>query len=171
MPVLTPKQARFAEEYVLDHNGAAAAVRAGYSARSAKQIATELLTKPDLRAAVAAQEALVAAEMAMTRQRVVGELLEAVELARAQANPAGMIAGWREIARICGLYAPERVTVGIENSEAENGFARMSDAELMAVMAEGGDDSVAMSITKRSAAHEATPASGGSVFLRRMTAD
>lgn len=129
------KQQRFAEEYVLDHNGAGAAVRAGYARRSAKEIAAELLTKPHVRAAVAAQEALVAAEMSMTRQRVVCELLEAVELARAQANPTGMIAGWREIAQICGLYAPERVMIGIATAETENEFSRMSDAELMAIVA------------------------------------
>ncbi len=140
MLALTPKQQLFVAEYVIDHNGAAAAVRAGYSARSGKQIANELLTKPDLRAAVAAQEALVAAEVGMTRQRVVRELLEAVELARKQANPAGMIAGWREIARICGLYAPERLTVGVEAVGTENDFVRMSDTELLAIVADTGTD-------------------------------
>ncbi len=157
---LTSKQQRFAEEYVLDHNGAAAAVRAGYSARSAKQIAHELLTKPDLRAAIEAQEALVAAEVSMTRQRVVRELMKAVELAREQANPAGMIAGWQSIARICGLYAPERVKVGIEAVGAENDFTRMSDAELLAIVASANEDSSATSMMNGSLVHEAalTPA-------------
>ncbi len=153
---LTPKQARFAEEYVVDHNGAAAAVRAGYSARSAKQIANELLTKHDLQAAVAAQEALVAAELGMTRQRVISEILKAIDLARLQSNPAGMIAGWSAVAKICGLNAPERVTVGIETSVSDNDFTRMSDAELLAVVADGGGNSAAMSMTNGSAVHEAT---------------
>lgn len=104
------------------------------------ELTNELLTKPDLKAAIAAQEALVAAEVSMTRQRVVRELLEAVELAREQANPAGMITGWREIARICGLYAPERVTVGIEADASTAAELRrleeLSDAEL-AVLAAG----------------------------------
>ncbi|MDT3680805.1 MAG: terminase small subunit [Burkholderiaceae bacterium] len=168
---LTAKQARFAEEYVLDHNGAAAAARAGYSARSAKQIANELLTKPDLQAAIAAQEALVAAELGMTRQRVVSEILGAIDLARSQSNPAGMIAGWSAVAKICGLNAPERVTVGVETSVSDNDFTRMSDAELLAVVAEGSDDSTAPSMTNGSVVHEAKPASGGSAFSRRMTAD
>jgi len=76
----------------------------------------------------------------MTRQRVVRELLEAVELGRKQANPAGMIAGWREIARICGLYAPERLTVGVEAVGTENDFVRMSDTELLAIVADTGTD-------------------------------
>lgn len=47
---MTPKQKRFCDEYLIDTDGAKAAIRAGYSERSAKQIASELLTKPDLRA-------------------------------------------------------------------------------------------------------------------------
>ena len=47
---VTPKQKRFCDEYLIDTDGAKAAIRAGYSERSAKQIASELLTKPDLRA-------------------------------------------------------------------------------------------------------------------------
>lgn len=78
----------------------------------------------------------------MTRQRVVRELLEALELARAQANPSGMIAGWREIARICGLYAPERVTVGIDADPSTVAELRrleaLSDAELATLAADHG---------------------------------
>ena len=48
MASLTPKQIRFCEEYMIDLNGAQAAIRTGYSQKTAKQIASELLTKPDL---------------------------------------------------------------------------------------------------------------------------
>lgn len=45
---LTPKQIRFCEEYVIDWNGTRAAIAAGYSENTAKQIAAENLTKPYL---------------------------------------------------------------------------------------------------------------------------
>ncbi len=45
---LTAKQKRFCEEYVIDLNGAQAAIRAGYSENSAKEIAAENLTKPNI---------------------------------------------------------------------------------------------------------------------------
>lgn len=45
-----PKQALFVQEYLKDFNATQAAVRAGYSHRSARSIANELLTKPDIRA-------------------------------------------------------------------------------------------------------------------------
>lgn len=52
MPNLTAKQSRFVAEYLIDLNGAAAAIRAGYSAKSAKNIAAELMRKPAIRAAI-----------------------------------------------------------------------------------------------------------------------
>lgn len=45
---LTAKMIRFAEEYIVDLNATQAAIRAGYSQHTAKSIANENLTKPDL---------------------------------------------------------------------------------------------------------------------------
>lgn len=49
MAKMTDKQKRFCDEYLIDMNGAQAAIRAGYSKKTAKQIATENLSKPYLR--------------------------------------------------------------------------------------------------------------------------
>ena len=51
---LTGGQQRFALEFAKDGNGAAAARRAGYSAKGAKQQASHLLTIPNVQAAVSA---------------------------------------------------------------------------------------------------------------------
>ena len=48
-PRLTDKQKRFADEYLIDCNGAKAAIRAGYSRNSASY-ASKLLANPDIRA-------------------------------------------------------------------------------------------------------------------------
>lgn len=48
MGALTPKQERFCAEYLVDYNATQAAIRAGYSKKTAKQIGQENLTKPDL---------------------------------------------------------------------------------------------------------------------------
>jgi phage terminase small subunit len=45
-------QRLFVAEYLIDHNAAAAARRAGYSERTARKIGQENLTKPDIRAAI-----------------------------------------------------------------------------------------------------------------------
>lgn len=46
---MTAKQRIFCEEYLIDLNATQAAIRAGYSKRSAKQIGEENLSKPDLK--------------------------------------------------------------------------------------------------------------------------
>lgn len=49
---LTPLQKRFAEEYLIDLNATEAAVRAGYSKRSAGALGHNLLQKPDVAALI-----------------------------------------------------------------------------------------------------------------------
>lgn len=49
---LTPKQSRFIQEYLVDLNATQAAIRAGYSAKTAGQVGFENLKKPQIAAAV-----------------------------------------------------------------------------------------------------------------------
>ena len=49
MSKLTKKQEMFCREYVVDLNGTQAAIRAGYSEKTANRIATENLSKPVIR--------------------------------------------------------------------------------------------------------------------------
>lgn len=48
MAVLTAKQKQFAEEFIIDLNATKAAIRAGYSEHTAKEIGYENLTKPHI---------------------------------------------------------------------------------------------------------------------------
>lgn len=49
MSNLTDKQRRFCEEYVVDWNATQAAIRAGYSEKTAKETGCENLTKPNIK--------------------------------------------------------------------------------------------------------------------------
>ena len=60
LPNLTPKQAAFVHEYLVDLNATQAAIRAGYKEKNARAIAAENLTKPDIQKAI--QEARAARE-------------------------------------------------------------------------------------------------------------
>lgn len=55
--MLTPKQARFVEEFLVDLNATKAAVRAGYSDKFADRQASQLLAIPELAAAIDAAKA------------------------------------------------------------------------------------------------------------------
>lgn len=46
---MTPKQKRFCDEYLIDCNATQAAIRAGYSEKTAYSIGNENLSKPELR--------------------------------------------------------------------------------------------------------------------------
>lgn len=46
---LTAKQQRFCDEYLIDLNATQAAIRAGYSEKAARQIATENMAKPSIK--------------------------------------------------------------------------------------------------------------------------
>jgi phage terminase small subunit len=50
---LTNRQKRFIDEYLVDMNGTGAAIRAGYSPRTARSIASENLRKPEISVEVA----------------------------------------------------------------------------------------------------------------------
>lgn len=71
---LTPKQERFVAEYLIDLNATQAAIRAGYSKRTAKQAGSENLSKPDLAKAIEAAQAARAQRTEITQDRVLKEL-------------------------------------------------------------------------------------------------
>jgi len=52
MKNLTPKQQRFVDEYLIDLNATQAAMRAGYSVKTAEKIGSENLKKPEIAAAI-----------------------------------------------------------------------------------------------------------------------
>jgi len=53
MAKLTPKQERFIKEYLIDLNATQAAIRAGYSKKTAESIGYENLRKPQIEQAIA----------------------------------------------------------------------------------------------------------------------
>lgn len=74
MPRLTPKQARFVEEYLVDLNATQAAIRAGYRQQHAGIIGFENLTKPYIRDAIEAAQRERSARTGVTADRVVQEI-------------------------------------------------------------------------------------------------
>lgn len=70
---LTPRQTRFVEEYAIDRNGTQAAIRAGYSPRSAEVTACRLLSKDKIKAAVADAMRKVTERVEVTQEMVLAE--------------------------------------------------------------------------------------------------
>lgn len=71
---LTPKQQRFVDEYLIDPNATKAAVRAGYSAKTAGQGGAQLLKNSKVFAAIKARQAKIGGKLEVTAERIKAEL-------------------------------------------------------------------------------------------------
>lgn len=74
MAKLTEKQQRFVEEYLIDLNGTQAAIRAGYSARTANEQASRLLANVSVQQAVSERMAERSKRTGVNQDRVIMEL-------------------------------------------------------------------------------------------------
>lgn len=84
--MLTDKQQRFVEEYLIDLNATQAAIRAGYSENTARAIGAENLTKPDIAAAIAALKADRSERTEVSADYVLTSIVETMERCK-QASP------------------------------------------------------------------------------------
>ena len=82
VPSITPKQERFCQEYIVDYNGAQAAVRAGYAANSARKTASRLLTNADILARVRELQREQTARLALTQDYVLQQLVDTYRCCR-----------------------------------------------------------------------------------------
>jgi phage terminase small subunit len=74
MARLTPKQETFVREYLVDLNATQAAIRAGYSPRTANKQGAQLLAKPAIRAAIAAAKLDRGERLGVEADRVLREI-------------------------------------------------------------------------------------------------
>ncbi len=100
---LTPKQQRFVQEYLQDHNGTKAAIRAGYSDKTAKQQGSRLLTEPRIQAAVRAGQQKVARKAEVTVDSLMAELEQARELALKEKQASAAVTATMGKGKLAGL--------------------------------------------------------------------
>lgn len=79
MVKLTDKQAAFVRQYLVDLNATQAAIRAGYSERTASRIGPQLLGKTCVREAIEKAQAKRARRVEVTQDYVLSNLVEVVE--------------------------------------------------------------------------------------------
>lgn len=83
---LTPKQAAFVDEYLVDLNASKAAIRAGYSEKTADQQAYQLLQKTSVHEAIAARMKERQKRTGITQDYVLQTIQETIERCK-QAEP------------------------------------------------------------------------------------
>ncbi len=134
---LSARQEKFVEHYALCGNAAEAARLAGYSAKTARVIGAQNLTKYNVKAALEARQQVFQKELKLTKADVLAGLLNAIRLAKEQQNPSAMISGLAQIAKMCGFYEPDvsRIEISGDALRLKHRFAAMSDDELLAIIA------------------------------------
>lgn len=77
--MLNSKQQRFVVEYLIDLNATQAAIRSGYSEKTAKSIGSENLTKPDIAAAITGAQGAHESALEITQDYVLSNVREILE--------------------------------------------------------------------------------------------
>ena len=84
--MLNEKQKQFCEEYIIDLNGTQAAIRAGYSEKTANRIASELLSKLDIQEYICKLKNKRSERVKYSQDELMRDILE-VKNRCMQANP------------------------------------------------------------------------------------
>ena len=129
---LTPK-ARVMARYVAEgHPAQIAAKLAGYNPDTGGVLYARV-ARPDFIEYVKYLQKQNERVSDMTRKRVMDGLLEAIEQAKLLSEPMTQVAGWREIAKMCGYYAPEvkKIDINISAQRVLTQLETLSDADLL----------------------------------------
>lgn len=129
MRALTDRQEKFVAALIETGSGAEAARRAGYSPHTARAIASENLTKPNVLAAIEERRAMIAREHAVTVDTLMADLRKAKDLAMSQGRPSAAVSAIMAMAKLGGLIEGHR-------HRPLDPYEALSDEELEARIAE-----------------------------------
>lgn len=129
--ILTEKEERFVQAVSQGMTKRAAAVAAGYVEPG--KSAARLMKRPAVVAAVRKEQKVYEKSVEMTRKQVMDGFLEAIGIARIQADSVSMISGWREVGKMCGYYEPVRhqIDISVNGQAIVSRIQSLSDAELL----------------------------------------
>ncbi|PHP66715.1 terminase small subunit [Zhengella mangrovi] len=120
---LTAKQRRFVDEYLVDLNATQAAIRAGYSAKTAAAVGHENLKKPDIAAAVQERQAKAAERAQITVDNVIAGLALEARREGEGTSHAARVSAWAALGKHLGMFKDK-----VEVSGPDGGPIEVSDA-------------------------------------------
>lgn len=104
MSNLTPKQERFVAEYLIDLNATQAAIRAGYSEKTAGQVGFENLRKPEIADAIAAKAGKTAEKLDLSAERVLRGLFEEATRQGEGSSHGARVSAWGLLGKYHKLF-------------------------------------------------------------------
>ncbi len=137
---MSAKQQRFVEEYLVDHNATQAAIRAGYSPKTAYSIGHENLKKPEIAAAIAAGEARLRRKTEVSIGSLSEEMRVNRDLAIKNNQASAATQATMGMAKLHGLLVDRAEVKTTSDMTLAEVRARIKEIE--AELAEAGDEAV-----------------------------
>ena len=130
---LTEKMMMFVRHWAAGESILSASARAGYSDHGT--MGYKLAKDPRIIKVYEREKKAYEASCQMSRKRVMDGFLEAVDMARIQADPTAMIAAWREVGKMCGYYEPVRRVIDVNvNGQITQKVERLDDETLLKII-------------------------------------
>ncbi len=118
---LTAKQACFVEEYLVDLNATQAAIRAGYSAKTAEVQGSRLLGNAKVREAVEAGMKTRSERSAITQDEVIQGLKKEATLEGEGSSHSARVSAWAHLGKHLGIFTDNLNlggSIGIRHEDA-----------------------------------------------------
>ena len=116
MAKLTPKQQRFVDEYLIDLNATQAAIRAGYSPKTAEQQGFQLLKKTSVSEAIEQAQQERQKRTLVTQDDVIRGLLTEAEWQGEGSSHSARVSAWAHLGKHLNMFTDK-----IEHTGANGG--------------------------------------------------
>lgn len=132
---MDPQVRKFCVKVAEGYTPSDAAAAAGFDNPGAT--AKNLMQRPQVRKVLGLMIERTMQHSEITRQDVIAGFKDAIDISRQQSEAMGMIAGWREIGKMLGMYETKvKIEVTGGQAEVQRQLEGMSDAELLRFMKE-----------------------------------
>lgn len=127
---MNQRQSKFVKNRARGMDREKSAILAGYPA--GQDAGKQVESYPSVQDELAKIRAEMAKSAGVSKDDVVQLLLDAVALAKLQADPQGIVAAAKELARMLGFNAPEvkKVTHGIDKKDLKQALRELSEDQL-----------------------------------------
>ena len=113
---MTPKRDQFVKEYLVDLNATQAAIRAGYSAKTAGVIGTENLKKPCIQQAITKSQAVRSERTEITQDYVLTRLRIESERTEEGSSHAARVSAINLLGKHLGMFVERKELTGADGS-------------------------------------------------------
>ena len=127
---LTAKQQRFIEEYLVSFNATDAAIKAGYSEKTAYSIGNENLSKPEIKAEIERLQGETSKSIQVTKESLINDLLRIKDLCIT--NPRAVHNSTKAIEvlnKMLGFNEPDKQEVKIDGNVTLKDFLEFEDTD------------------------------------------